>query len=404
MFNWLKKNNNSSENELKNESDVMPKTELSTSRQALNNISIGLNVDNVAIEEAASSSGIKFNKQGIFRVCSNRFCCGDDIQNAINNEHRNRSTFIDNVYIETDNDETESRRTEIINNKSYSFIEFYDPYADYCKLECPDSPLNSIIISSNDDLKSTYMRLKKKQIRNKLGNNFDIFTTQKCEISNEISHLNYEVLSKLEEKLEFCDYNLDEVRDYNRRYRRAQRQNHQISTWNYEDFKDDPTCIRNHDDTIAIKEFYKLTVTGDVHLHFHYIDVETGVSNESFGASSLCNFIKWFIFKGHEITEFHYVKEESTSIIEVIKNFFKKSKLKTSNDYVNFATTKEKEKVKCKFIFIYIIRKVIKANNKNNSFQRFLFFLSIPMGQRKLFFFVKNKREEEREQFRNHKN
>lgn len=312
MLNWMKKKKNSSSSasssaELKNECDVVPKTELSSSRQALNNISIGLSAS-----EPSPSGVKKISNDGNTRECSNKFCCGE---NPSENDECSKSSFIDNIQFAADNSETECRRPEKPNN----LIEFYDPYADYCKLECPDSPFNSIISDSGYQSVG-YIRLKKKLLRF-YSSDYDLFTTDNGASTDDKSQLNYELLFDIEKQLHDSKFNLINCRSYNDDLNKAQFILSCAPQWSLEDFNDDQKHTRMHEDTATIAEFYKLTVRGDILVHFHNIEIETGRVYEK-GDANLASFLKWLFLKGCEMKHSHLVKNKKSSLIQIIKNFF----------------------------------------------------------------------------------
>lgn len=304
------------------EIDVVPRTELSTSRQALNNISIGLVAAGAGESTSAEKSSSDERRITETRICSNKFCCGDR-DNEDDDCCRN---FIDNLrLINQTADSNDGQRPKKVNstaNRSCDFIEYYDPYEDYNKLECPDSPLNSIILTS--DISGRFVRLKPKKLRF-YCEDYDIYTTTDKLPSARIDdksqpQLDYELLSDIECSLDDTKFNLDRCRDYNERFRSAQRQHECECQWHLEDFNDDQLSTRMNEDTATIAEYYKISNDGSIVLHYLSVEVEMAQSTLQ-GDRNLIQRVKWFFLRGREITEDHKVrnKKSSTSLLDAIR-------------------------------------------------------------------------------------
>lgn len=324
MWNWTKKLSKSEPTSpLKTEAEVVPRTELSTSRQALNNISIGLST------VTGESSGVKatiLEENGAInetRICSNKFCCGEF------NEDDCSKNLIDHLRLINQSAESiECHRSINVNNPqthSGDLIEFYDPYAEYNKLECPDSPFNSIII--NTDISGRFVQLKAKKLRF-YCDDYDIFAkTDKITstlIDDKSQHqTDYHLLSHIEYQLDYTKFSLDRCKDYNERFRNAQRFHNCESQWKLEDFNDDRISTRMSEDTAAIAEYYKISNDGHIVIHFLNINVETGNSCHQ-GGGNLIQRLKWRFIKGREITEDHKVKNKKSlpSLLKIIRQKF----------------------------------------------------------------------------------
>lgn len=290
------------------ELDVVPRTELLASRQALNNISIGLS--------AAGESSSSDKRITEARICRNKFCCGGE-----ETEDDCSKNFIDQLrLINQTADTNECQRTRKVNTaSSCDFIEYYDPYSDYNKLECPDSPFNSIILSS--DISGRFVRLKPKKLRF-YCEDYEIYSTTDKTTNDDksISQLDYRLLSDIEHQLDDAKFNLDVCRDYNARLRSFQHDHECDDEWKLEDFNDDQCSTRMCEDTAAIAEFYKISNDGSIAVHFINIEVETA-SEACQGDENIFQRVKWFFLKGREITEDHKVenKKSSTSLLHAIR-------------------------------------------------------------------------------------
>lgn len=324
MWSWTK---NLSESEptsptsaLKNEADVVPQTELSSSRQALNNISIGLNTVSGEPSGVKSTSLEDSGTIAEAGICSNKFCCGE-----IFNDDDYSKNFIDHLrLINKSADSIVCHRPTNVNNpqtRSGDLIEFYDPYADYNKLECPESPFNSIVITT--DISGRYVQLKEKKLRF-YCEDYDIFaTTDKItntSIDDKSPHQpDYQLLSDIEYQLDDSKFSLDRCKDYNERFRSAQRMHNCESQWKLQDFNDDQVSTRMCEDTAAIAEYYKISNDGHIVLHFLNIEIDTGNSSHR-GDRNLIQRLKWCFLKGREITEDHKVKNKKSSpLLQIMK-------------------------------------------------------------------------------------
>lgn len=310
---------------LQREVDVVPRTEITASRQTLNNISLALN--------GAESSGEASGEKAV-SPCKN--CCDVHVESerADNDESikcskNSKSPLIDKLRaadsarsIDDNGTETECRRP-IGNVKNRDYIIFFDPCVDYGRLECPDSHYPSLVDIPHH---GRYVQLKTKQQRNR-SSNFDLFATiDKLEtVEKDKSELNYKLLSDIERRLDASKYNLFNCRVYNNEYRKLSGcdENRPL-----EDFNDDAKSTRMNDDTRTIKEFYRLSIESDVLIHYQDVTVETGQAFESYSRSFL-NFFTWLLLKGKEITEERKAKD--FSLINAIANFFKNTKKKTKS-------------------------------------------------------------------------
>lgn len=320
-MNWFKQATDMSEDNrptLRSEIDVMPRTEFTASRQALNNmISIALGEG-----ESSGTANVSNNKD-----CRNKFCCGSEAQRADNGDDesikhfksKSKSQLIDESAEGSSNDESVSRRpskaAKYVKNSDY--IVYFDPYVDYGRLECPDSLYPSIIDYPTIRF-GKYVHLKTQKERN-YCDSFDLFTTSDKLCSAEIdkSSLNYKLLSNVEHCIDEAKFNLLNCKIYNDEFRNL-RERLGFAFIHDEDFNDDNKSTRMSADTRAVKEFYKLSVDGNLHVHFNEITVETGQPDEVLGKKTFANFVKWLALKGKEIKEEHKISDGSW-----IKTFLK---------------------------------------------------------------------------------
>lgn len=282
---------------LQTEANVVPKTEITASRQTLSNINIALNAN----ESSGESSGIrKSDKKG---GCKNKYCCNvrDDLNDdeltdhcddqSIKNYKNSKVTFIESLLHSADNDdgsifnETLSRRPSNVKATDYT----------------------STIVDKHGNENLPRLSLNRENFTNKMKSADD-----------KVSTVNYQLLSNLEKNLDETKFNLLRCKMYNHEWRQIQ-QFFGIEASKYEDFRDDGRNTPMSDDTRAIKEFYNLDMEGCIVVHFQGIVIETGESVECCSKSCL-GFISWLVIKGKEIKEKHKVK---TSWIKEILNFFR---------------------------------------------------------------------------------
>lgn len=351
---WFKRSTAGEEGEqgpspLKREIDVVPKTEFTASRQALNNINIALSPGD-ASGEASGRQCAKDNK----RSCLNQHCCGlkkaeshDELADygdgeSIKRYKYSKSRLIQNLQ-RTDNNarasegsifiETKCRRPSnaIKSKRNHDCIIYFDPCVDYGRIECPDSLYPSLIDYPMVRY-GKYVQLKGKTQRH-MSQCHDLFTTSdKLDpAEHDKSSINYQLLSNVEKQLDEANYNLLNCRIYNSEFKKTrERLDREFEDWKLEDFNDDKKSTRMSEDTKAIREFYKLSFENNVQIHFQGITVETADTTECY-SKSCKNFLAWLVLKGKEMTEEHKTKE--TSWIKIIMNFFKATKSKLEKNY-----------------------------------------------------------------------
>ncbi|CRK92539.1 CLUMA_CG006082, isoform A [Clunio marinus] len=328
IIKWFKqlKNDKKEENgdesqQLRQEIDVVPKTELSASRQTLNNINIALQVGESSGESSAKYVGDEHEKT---TCCNNKYCCANEEGNDENDEDISISddfnlesiktlkttttpSIVENLRLPTDNN---SENSSIINETDCR------PGAE---------ALNYAFEGDEEKTQGKYVCLKKKHERFH-SDNSDLFTTtDSLDSINDHSTLNYELLSSIEKRLDSSEYNITNCQIYNDNVKRIREMMSEPPTndWICEDFNDDKISTRMDADTKTIKEFYRLCVRSHVLIHYLDIKVEVGESDEVY-ESSFENFIKWLFFRGKEMTEEHLVNKSVW--IQAILNFFRKKK------------------------------------------------------------------------------
>lgn len=314
MMKWFKKStavtgDSPESSPLQTEANVVPKTEITASRQALNNINLALSG-----ESSGESSGIhKSDKKG---GCKNKYCCDVSCEKvfesvdkcddeSIKDNKNSNSKLIENLR-SADNSTRADNETDRrpCNDKNCDCI--IVPL-DYNRIECPDYPFPSIPVNRDVKYRRFYV------------NNCHLFLLDdKARKEDDVkTPLNYQFLSNLEKRLDETKFNLLKCKAYNANWRRL-KEKAGIEQIEFEDFRDNDENFEMSDDTRAIKEFYNLSVDENILVHFLDITVETGCNVENYSKSCF-NFIKWLLLKGKEIKEKHLVKK---SWIKVIMKFF----------------------------------------------------------------------------------
>lgn len=345
MFRWFRRSTverRENPSQLKSEIDVVPKTEITASRQALDNINVGLHAgESSGAASKMTGEGFAQEKQS---ACINQYCCGLKIRSqqddngddeSIKN-YKNCKSFIDNRRA-TDNNAhafeeafaTETGRprrrlsTDAKYVKNHDYIIFFDPCFDYGTRECPDSMYPSVI-GAPVARYGKYVQLKTRQQRH-YSCSYDIFTSSDILNSDGIdkSSLNYRLLSNVEQQLDSSSYNLLNCHIFNMTCLQVQSihgTKSDVSRMN-EDFNDDTKSTRMSGDTRIIKEFYRLSLESHILIHFHDIKIERGCSVEPH-PKKFFNFLNRITLKGKEITEGQ--KIEGASWIKAILKFWKK--------------------------------------------------------------------------------
>lgn len=343
MFRWFRRSTverRENPSQLKSEIDVVPRTEITASRQALDNINVALH--------AGESSGAtsKTTGEGLDQetrsACINQYCCGlkihseqdDNGEDESIKNYKNCKSFIDNLRAADNNAhafeesfaiETSRRRlsTDTKYVKNHDYIIFFDPCFDYGMRECPDSMYPSVIDAPAVRY-GKYVQLKTRQQR-QYSCSYDIFTSSDTLNSDGIdkSSLNYRLLSNVEKQLDSASFNLLNCHIFNTTCRRIQSIYGTIDDESsmHEDFNDDNKSTRMSGDTRIIKEFYRLSLESHILIHFYDIKIERGRSVEPH-PKKFFNFLNWITLKGKEITEEQ--KIEGASWIKAILKFWKK--------------------------------------------------------------------------------
>lgn len=336
MFKWIKRSKDVKGDEatlspLQHEIDVVPRTEITASRQTLENINIALS----AGESSGETSEKKIEGLNENGKCGNKFCCGgvadcdnadaarhcktsklnltDTLRAADNNAHASRGSLPD---------ATVHRPCPVPRNDDY--IEYYDAYVDNGRLEVPDSVFPSV--NGRSDVRfAPFVELKSRRERN-VSETSDLFNnTDRIKIPSDKTPLNYELLSNVERNIDGSRFNLYNCRAYNDECRAIDRLlgTNRMVDWQPEDFNDDGKSTRMSNDTRTVKEFFRLSIDGHILIHFHDICVHVGATEVSVSRKFL-DFCTRMLLRGKEITEKH--KVHRSWIKEFFKFFRKRSK------------------------------------------------------------------------------
>lgn len=318
-FTWFRKQRNTqndkTSSQLLNEIDVVPKTEIQISRQALSNISIALGGESSG-ESSKKYRGESTNDK---KECDNKYCCAviqpkdnfkgenetikdheniNDLQDAYNSAHsyNELQTAIEN----------QRRNKNLINDKHDNFTHQLIAPVDKSNSECSDLMLPA-----------TLMELP--SINNDLKNSFETFDDSAAKRNED-----YLLQSNIEQNLDDRKFNLKNCMKFNIEYgwNRTSLGSGCRPKWEIEDCDDDKHNTPMHYDTKAVKEFYRLSELDDILIHFHEIDTADD-AEEEVTLTGIIKYLVWFFMKGKEIDENHLVKEKKTSWLRKIKNFFK---------------------------------------------------------------------------------
>lgn len=306
---WFSRNSHNNSNsatadEISNEIDIVPRTEISASRQALDNITLVLNANG----ESSGEVGITRKYRDNTVSCDNKYCCGagDESHSHIKNADHVDESIKNFKTTHDDNDKCARRQSTKLNDECKNLYVRREPIVDYGKLEVPDSMYPSII-----DWPSI---------------NFQDEKFENSEYNKK--PLNYKVLSDIEHKVEASTYNIVNCMLFNYDYRRDYETlgSGCRKEWKLEDFDDDNKSTPMNEDTKTIKEFYRLSELNDVLLHYHeIIIVEASQTIECMRfKEGFFDFLSWLIFKGKEINEKHKVKKGKCLWLRNILNFFSK--------------------------------------------------------------------------------
>lgn len=314
MFQWIKRSKDVRGDEatlspLQREIDVVPRTEISASRQTVENINIALSAGESSSGEASGKKLEGLNENG---NCENKFCCGgvadnadaakqcktskvnltDTLRAADNNAHASRGSLPD---------ATVHRPSPLPRTDDY--IKYYDVYVDYGRLEVPDS-----VYASVNGLAATpfapFVELKSRGERN-VSETSDLFNnTDRIKIPADKTPLDFKLLSNVEKNIDESRFNLYNCRAYNDECRAIDRAlgTNRMTEWPLEDFNDDGKSTRMSNDTKTVKEFYRLSIDGHILIHFHDISVHVGKTEVSVSEKFL-DFCFRLFFRAKEITE-----------------------------------------------------------------------------------------------------
>lgn len=329
---WFKRSSNATD-KLRQEVDVVPKTEINSSRQALNNINLALN----NAESSGEASGLSVEKTSK-KTCDNKFCCGDDLvdtkraDNDVDESikaNNSKSRFIVKLLKAEETPPIDKKVTETASRRRVEQIKNSDDDSDnveYGRMECPDSPYTNLIVVYPGTRLENEAPVEKKKA-DKLRSSAKPVKPNALEKEiDEISELNYTLLSKIEKGANPTKYNLSHCRQFNDHCYAINR-----FQWPYENFNDD----KQNDDTRTIQEFHRLSYDANVLLHFLDIDIEIDQSFDGDydlkpeDSQKLLEFSQWMELRGAEMTGDDMPKRSwIMAIVEFFKalrNFFSKS-------------------------------------------------------------------------------
>lgn len=332
MFEWIKRSKDVRDDEetlspLQREIDVVPRTELSASRQTVENINIALSAGESSLGEASGKKLEGLNESGDCGVidCDNadaakqsktsKVNLTDTLRAADNNAHASLRSLPD---------ATVHRPSPLPQTDDY--IEYYDAYVDYGRLEVPDSVYASVNGLSGAPF-APFVELKSRGERN-VSETSDLFNnTDRIKIPTDKTPLDYQLLSNVEKNIDESRFNLFNCRAYNEECRAIDRVlgTNRMSEWPLEDFNDDGKSTRMSNDTRTVKEFYRLGIDGHILVHFHDISVQVG-RTEATMSEKFLDFCFRLFFRAKEITEEQRVPRNWMK--ELSKIFRKRSKCK----------------------------------------------------------------------------
>lgn len=135
-----------------------------------------------------------------------------------------------------------------------------------------------------------------------------------------------EVLTNLELLINSPEYNLEKCKFFNFNYR-LKHKNYGSGCRLKLKLFEAPDDNKMDKDTIAIKEFYRLSALNDILIHYNDISVEEAdQAEEILSLSGLLNIFKWQMLKGSEIRE--QTEKEEKNVFPRIRAFFSSKSLK----------------------------------------------------------------------------
>jgi len=303
--------------QLKNEIDVVPRTEITASRQALDNITLASN--NIYGESSGESTWKRHDKGDNKTGCGNKYCCGIECQShvktadkaneSITDSKINKRVQIKGNKLEIPSFVTTNDNELIVENAVEAENLFYRPALACLTRDHPDF----------DELKPIYQHVEIKPFptdRELIEDDFydrTIFTplTLNHPMFDEskpmyqyvdLKSRDYKLLSSIERNCINPRYNLRNCKKFNEDFHDKNDifpENKGKIQWNFQDFDDDKKSTRMHDDTAAIKDYFKLSVCGDILIH---MDIEIHEPYKArFCDDVLFGKWQWRFFKGTEV-------------------------------------------------------------------------------------------------------
>lgn len=291
------------------EIEFVPRTEITASRQVLDNIELVLHGESsrsVGGGETSTADPSTNTKQK--RGCKNKFCCGIVSRSQSHLESADDGDDDESVKSSPNKGKTASRRTSS-SDDSKKFYIFHPPAVDYARLEVPDSSFPGMI----DSLSLPMI------------NRNDLY-----ELTREVTQPNYEVISSIEHNLDPRKYNIVNCMAFNAKYK------HEHDPpgsgcrpeWKFEDYNDDKKNTPADRDTRAIKEFYRLNEVCDILLHFHDVMVEEATHSIEGFQDGISDLFSWLVYRGKEIKE-----KKHNSTLTWMRTVTRKLKYKVCSKY-----------------------------------------------------------------------
>lgn len=312
FFNWFGSSNTATAEQdndsiqLKDEIDVVPRTEITTSRQALDNISFALS--NELGESSGVGSGIKSQEEKINKKCNNKYCCNVK-SHSHNKNDDNQSITLFTIHEANENNESDSDY-EINNERQIQ------QKIKQLNDEITAGKLKPFGEDGNENRESEDAEPED------LG--FERYSPMYYSPNIDYKKFKYEYLSKLEYDLMKSKFSIARCLKFNYRSKLKDfRGNKRKLRWKFEDFMDDRCHRKMHVDTRIIKEYHRLDAHSNILLHLPPMKIHRPIGIEHFG-KGIMETIRWHLVKSEEATEGYNVKRESKcTFIRRIKKWFR---------------------------------------------------------------------------------
>lgn len=285
---------------LRNEIDVVPKTEITASRQALDNITLALN--NVYGESSGECSKKRHDKKS---RCDNEYCCPKSHSHNETADNANESITDSNI-----NKRVKGNKLEIPN-----WITIYDdieenevvsePFVDDTKFEEADSCYPTVLVwpTFNDpDIK-------------KPKSNYQYV---------DIKARYYQVQSCLECHCNNPKYSIKNCEEINEVFRAKQKKFPDSDAhWKLQDYNDDNKHTKMSKDTATIAEFFRLHNDRGVPQGVPYLDIKIDEPDLEQTYVYEDEFIKQLKWRFQKATELKEKKGFGFECTQIMKKMFK---------------------------------------------------------------------------------